>query len=72
MDEAVPQEVLTEIPQKPDHSMYLYPLPSLSPMDTCGACNEEIIDCPICGGHSCSPGCPDREEDGCTCGEEDQ
>ncbi len=39
---------------------------------TCGACSVAIRTCDQCGGLICSPGCPDRAEDGCTCGEEDE
>ncbi len=36
----------------------------------CGSCGKQIAECEMCGGLTCSPGCPDREEDGCTCDEE--
>gem|GEM_PF-3622739 len=38
-------------------------------MATCGACSKEITTCPECGGKKCIKGCPDREEDGCSCDE---
>ena len=37
----------------------------------CGACKKPITICEECGGKMCVADCPDREEDGCTC-EEDQ
>jgi hypothetical protein len=33
----------------------------------CGSCGKEITECEVCGGMVCEIGCPDREDDGCTC-----
>jgi hypothetical protein len=41
-------------------------------MNICGACSMEVMVCPECGGKMCSPGCPDRADDGCTCMEIDE
>ncbi len=36
-------------------------------MSTCDSCKHEIEICEMCGGKKCSPGCPDRADDSCTC-----
>lgn len=38
-------------------------------MSVCGTCGVEITLCPECGGKICEEGCPDRIDDGCTCGD---
>lgn len=38
-------------------------------MTTCATCGKSIVLCEECGGLVCTPNCPDRLEDGCTCDE---